>query len=127
MIRCGFVSCNKDTIAALSHRSYAALRGITIWVQPRACSFSTTCVPRNPAPPVTTARLFVQKFMPLLQGCLLPDTLCSLLQGGADRISPTVPVTELLLHDLFSCAWGFYPGHFQVRIDHDTCQLLERH
>ena len=39
------------------------IRGQTISEQPRSRSFSTTNEPRNPAPPVTTTRLLVQKLI----------------------------------------------------------------
>src|SRR5436309_3516858 len=48
-------------IASISTRLYSLLRGIKISRQPFCRSFSTTNDPRNPAPPVTTTRLFGQK------------------------------------------------------------------
>src|SRR5213594_1448502 len=95
----GRASRNRRAAAARSRKSYSALRGTTMFRQPRALIVSTTNEPRNPAPPVTTTRWSCQKLM--MSGSLILD--CGDLAGQA--------VFE-----------GLHVG-----LDHDLHQLLELH
>src|ERR1700731_2439858 len=104
MMRLGFVLLSNLSMAGASLRSYSLLRGTMMSWQPISWSFSTTKVPKNPAPPVTRTRW---------RGQNVPGDLGMGLQARGERLGV-----------MFAKGF-FFAGHFEVGVHHQADEFLK--